>query len=161
MPVSRINWRMKMTTAYDVPADLLINRTAEKLKAEEACKPPEWAQFVKTAVHKEKAPQNIDWWYVREAAILRKVYINGPIGTTHIRGLFSGAKDRGSKPYKVAYGSGSIIRNALQQLEKAGLVIVVKGKGRQISPKGVSLLDNTAREVLQDLIKDNPELGKY
>ncbi|MEA3559123.1 MAG: 30S ribosomal protein S19e [Candidatus Thermoplasmatota archaeon] len=150
-----------MTTAYDVPTDLLIKRTAEKLKALEACKPPEWAPFVKTAVFKDKAPLDSDWWHIREAAILRKVYIKGPIGTIQLRGLFCGPKNRGVKPTRVAYGSGSIIRNALQQLEKAELVTTIKGKGRKLSPKGESLLDNVAREVLQEIIKDNPELGKY
>lgn len=150
-----------MTTAYDVPADLLIKKTAEKLKKMEACQPPEWAPFVKTSVFKEKAPQNSDWWFVREAAILRKVYMKGPIGTMHLRGLFCGPRNRGVKPTKTSYGSGSVIRNALQQLEEAELVVVEKGKGRKLSPKGVSLLDNTAREVIQEIIKDRPDLGKY
>jgi small subunit ribosomal protein S19e len=150
-----------MTTAYDVPAELLIRKIAEKLKKLDSCPTPEWAPFVKTGIHKEKAPLEQDWWHIREAAILRKVYMNGPIGTMHLRALFSGPRDRGSKPAKVGYGSGSIIRNALQQLEKAELLQTVKGKGREVTPKGRSLLDNTAREVLQDIIKDNPELGKY
>lgn len=150
-----------MTTAYDVPANLLIEKIAEKLKKMEACKPPEWAPFVKTAIHKEKAPLDPDWWHTREAAILRKVYVHGPIGTMHLRAKFSGPKDRGSKPYRVALGSGAIIRNALQQLENAELLKTVKGKGRELTPKGRSLMDNTAREALQDIIKENPELGKY
>jgi small subunit ribosomal protein S19e len=150
-----------MTTAYDVPADLLIKKTAQKLKKVEACQPPEWAPFVKTGIHKEKAPLDKDWWFTREAAILRKVYVHGPIGTMHLRAKFSGPRDRGSKPNRVSYGSGSIIRNALKQLEQAELVQTVKGKGREVTPKGRSLLDNTAREALQDIIKDNPELGKY
>ncbi|MGA1873454.1 MAG: 30S ribosomal protein S19e [Thermoplasmatota archaeon] len=150
-----------MTTAFDVPAEPLIKKTAEKLKGLKQCEPPEWAPFVKTGIHKERAPLESDWWHVREAAILRKVYMKGPIGTIHLRALFCGPKDRGSKPNKVGYGSGSIVRNALQQLEQAELVRTVKGKGREITPKGRSLLDNTAREVLQDIIKDNPELGKY
>ena len=150
-----------MTTAYDVPAELLIRKTADKLMKLEICKAPEWAPFVKTGIHKEKAPLEKDWWHIREAAILRKVYMNGPIGTMHLRALFCGPKDRGSKPSRVAYGSGSVIRNALQQLEQAELLKTVKGKGREVTPKGKSLLDNTAREVLQDIIKENPELGKY
>ena len=150
-----------MTTIYDVPADEMIAKTALKLKEIEACQPPEWAQYAKTAVHREKAPKDPEWWYTREAAILRKVYIDGPIGTMHLRAKFSGPKDRGSKPNKVAFGSGSVIRNALQQLEQAELVQTVKGRGREVTPKGRSLLDNMAREALQDIIKDNPELGKY
>ena len=53
-------------------------------------------------------------------------------------------------------GSGAIIRNALHQLEDAGLVEKVEG-GRVVSPKGRSFLDKTAGEI----IKDIPELAKY
>jgi small subunit ribosomal protein S19e len=150
-----------MTTVYDVPADLLIHKVAEKLKGMEHIEEPEWAPFVKTAVHKEKAPKQDDWWFVREAAVLRQVYIHGPIGTIHLRARFSGPKDRGVKPQKVALGSGSVIRTALKQMEKAELLQTVKGKGREVTPKGRSLMDNCAYEVLQEIIKDNPELGKY
>lgn len=150
-----------MTTAYDVPADLLINKLASKLKDMEHIEEPEWVPFVKTAVHKEKSPMQADWWFTREAAILRQVYINGPIGTMHLRAKFCGPKNRGVKPQKVALGSGSIIRNSLQQMEKAELLTNVKSKGREVTPKGRSLVDNCAYEVLQDIIKENPELGKY
>ena len=51
-----------MTTAYDVPAELLIRKTADKLMKLENCKAPEWAPFVKTGIHKEKAPLEKDWW---------------------------------------------------------------------------------------------------
>ena len=150
-----------MTTVYDVPAGQLVQRTAEKLRQLEACKEPEWAPFAKTGVHREKAPTNKDWWNVRQAAILRKVYMNSPIGIMRLRGMFSGPKDRGSKPNKARMGSGAVVRTALQQLETAELVKTVKGKGREITPKGRKLLDNTAYEVLQEIIKDKPELGKY
>jgi small subunit ribosomal protein S19e len=150
-----------MTTAYDVPADLLISKVADKLKTIEHIQEPEWAPFVKTSVFNERAPTQEDWWFVRGAAILRKVYINGPIGTMHLRAKFCGPKDRGSKPNKVALGSGSIIRTALKQMEEAELVATVKGKGRLVTPKGRSLMDNCAYEVLQEIITENPELGKY
>jgi small subunit ribosomal protein S19e len=150
-----------MTTVYDVPADLLIEKVAAKLKTMENIDEPEWAPFVKTSVFKEKAPLQNDWWYVRGAAILRQVYINGPIGTIHLRAQFCGPKNRGVKPTKVASGSGSIIRTALKQMETAELVSTIKGKGREVTPKGRSFMDNCAYEVLQDIIKENPELGKY
>lgn len=150
-----------MTTVYDVPAENLIRKLADKLKEMEACKQPEWAPFVKTGINRERSPSDPNWWYIREAAILRKVYIHGPIGTMHLRAEFTGARDRGSKPNKAKMSSGSIVRTALQQLEEAQLVRTVKGKGREVTPNGRHLLDNTAYEILQEVIKDNPELGKY
>lgn len=148
-----------MTTVYDVPADPLIRGAAEKLKAETAIAPPAWAAFVTTGIHTHKPPVEADWWHVRAAAVLRKVYVLGPIGTERLRSEFGGFRDRGSKPNRATKGSGSVIRESLQQLEKAGLVENVKGEGRRVSAKGRSLLDNTAHEVRKTL--EIPGLEKY
>jgi small subunit ribosomal protein S19e len=150
-----------MTAVYDVPSDALIRKVAEKLKEREEAKPPSWANFVKTGIHREKSPVQGDWWYTRTAAILRKVYIHGPIGVSRLRAMYGGSRDKGSKPNKAKKGSGSIVQLALLQLEKLEYVSTVKGKGRTITPKGRSLLDNTAHEILQELIKVNPTLSKY
>jgi len=139
-----------MTTAYDVPAEPLIKRLAEKLKNEYKIKPPEWAKWVKTGAHKERPPENPDWWYIRVASILRKIYLRGPIGVSRLRNLYGGRRDRRVKPYRHVKGSGSIIRKALQQLEELELVEKVEGKGRRIAPKGQSLVDNTAHEVAKE-----------
>jgi len=48
-------------------------------------------------------------------------------------------------------GSRSIARKCLMQLESSGLVINEKGKGRTISPKGQSLLDNSAKQVYDEM----------
>ncbi|HEX2021720.1 MAG TPA: 30S ribosomal protein S19e [Candidatus Thermoplasmatota archaeon] len=140
-----------MTTVYDVPAEPLIRKAAEKLKGEKAVQPPAWAPFVTTGIHAEKPPVESDWWHVRAAAVLRKVYVMGPIGTERLRAEFGGSRDRGAKPNRAKKGSGSVVRESLQQLEKAGLVQAVKGEGRVVSAKGRSLLDNTAHEVRQGL----------
>jgi len=138
---------VSMTTVYDVPADPLIRSVAGKLKDEKAVQPPAWAPFVTTGIHAEKPPVEADWWHVRTAAVLRKVYVMGPIGTERLRAEFGGSRDRGAKPNRAKKGSGSVIREALQQLEKAGLVENVKGEGRRVSARGRSLLDNTAHDV--------------
>jgi len=58
-------------------------------------------------------------------------------------------------------GSGGIVRKLLRQLEEAGLVEKMPRKGRVLSPKGRSLLDRVAREVVEELVKVRPELAKY
>jgi len=138
-----------MTTVYDVPAKDLIDAVAQKLKKIDSIVEPEWSSLVKTGAHKENPPLEKDWWHIRCASILRKIYIKGAIGVEKLRAEYSGKKDRGSKPYKVRSGSGAIVRKALQQLEKAGFVSKIKGKGRVLTPKGRSFLDNTAHEVLK------------
>jgi small subunit ribosomal protein S19e len=136
-----------MTTVYDVPADHLIRSVAEELKKRQEIKPPAWAAFAKTGVHKEMPPEDPDWWFTRAAAVLRRVYVDGPLGVERMRSFYGGSKNRGSKPNAFRKGSGSILRKALQQLEAAGLIIHDK-TGRKVSPAGMSFLDNMAKEVL-------------
>src|SRR2546427_1491684 len=69
-----------MTTAYDVPPGLLIERLKDRLQAEGKIKPPEWAPFARTGVNTEKAPVQKDWWYRRGAARLGKSYLHRPVG---------------------------------------------------------------------------------
>ncbi len=145
-----------MTTIYDVPADSIINAVAMELSKNKKINPPEWVPFVKTGVHKERRPENSDWWYVRCASLLRRVYIDGPVGINSLRTYYGGAKDQGTTPEKFKRGSGSIIRTALHQLESAGLVEKQK-EGRVVTPVGRSFLDKASFELKKDI----PELAKY
>ncbi|MFX1474009.1 MAG: 30S ribosomal protein S19e [Promethearchaeota archaeon] len=133
-----------MSTVYDIAADELIPRIAEELRKSKEIKPPEWAGYVKTGAHKERPPTNPDWWYIRCASILRRLYVKGRTGVSRLRTVYGGRKRRGVRPNHFAKGSGSIIRKALQQLEKAGLVTLEKGGGRILSSKGRSFLDRLA-----------------
>ncbi|MHB8633413.1 MAG: 30S ribosomal protein S19e [Thermoplasmatota archaeon] len=150
-----------MTTVYDVPATPLIEETARRLHKVETIQPPEWAPFVKTGAHTEKPPVQLDWWHTRVAAVLRKVYADGPIGTERLRAEFGGHRDRGSKPNRAVRGSGSIARKALQQLEKAGLVQNVQAQGRIVTAEGRKLMDNAAHTVRAEVQKSIPALKKY
>ena len=145
-----------MTTVFDVPADLLIKKVAEEFKNNDKINSPAWSKFVKTGVHKERKPENAGWWYVRCASIIRRVYMDGPVGVMSLRTFYGGKKDRGVRPEVFRKGSGAIIRNALYQLEDAGFVEKVEG-GRVVSPAGRSFLDKISAEI----IKDIPELAKY
>lgn len=138
-----------MTTVYDVPPDHIIRRVAEELKKKKEIVPPAWAAFAKTGVHKEMPPEDPDWWFIRAAAVLRRVYVDGPLGVERMRSFYGGNKNRGSKPNAFRKGSGSILRKSLQQLEAAGLVIHDK-TGRRVSPAGMSFLDNLSAEVLKN-----------
>lgn len=148
-----------MATLYDVYPNDHIAKVAEELKKVEAIKAPEWAQFAKTGVHKSRAPVEADWWHTRAAAVLRKIAIMGPIGVSKLRTKYGGKHRTGHKPAHFQKGSGAVIRNVLQQLEKAGLVVFkdVRGhKGRVITPKGASILDKMAN----DIVKSMPKPGK-
>ncbi len=149
-----------MTTVFDIPADLLIAKVADELKNESVIKSPEWAEFVKTGVHKEMPPENPDWWYIRSAAVLRRIYVDGPIGVERMRSVYGGMQDRGSKPSHFRKGSGSIARKVMQQLETAGYLEKVTG-GRSVSAKGRKFLDNIAYSIKDQTVETAPGLAKY
>ena len=154
--------RRKMTTAYDVPADVLIDRLSGYLKENiREIQSPEWAGYVKTGSQAERVPQNPDWWYVRSASILRKLYMNGPVGVSRLRKDYGGRKRRGVRPAHFAKAGGNIIRTILQQLEQAGLSQKDGIKGRVVSGKGRSLLDAMSTQIKRDLDRERPELQHY
>jgi len=142
-----------MVTIYDVSQEKVVYNLADEIKKMPEFKPPEWAQFVKTGVHKERPPVEPDWWYKRAASVLRNIYRKGPIGVSKLRTLYGGKKDRGVEPEKFRKGSGSIIRHILQQMEKAQLAkqaTIGVHKGRVITPKGQQLIDKIVQRVADE-----------
>merc|ERR1712022_23722 len=69
----------RSVTVKDVPADEFIKACAEFLKRQPKFDVPKYHDIVKTGVIKEFAPYDEDWFYVRSASILRKVYPQGSL----------------------------------------------------------------------------------
>jgi small subunit ribosomal protein S19e len=139
-----------MVTVYDVDAQKLVKKVAEDLKKVESIQEPSWIKYSKSSTHKERPPQEKDFWYIRTASILRKIYMMGPIGVSKLRTKYGGLKGRGHKPERFYKGSGSIARKSLQQLEKAGFIqqTIKKGhKGRIVTAKGKKFMDTAAKNV--------------
>ena len=150
-----------MTTVFDVPSKDLIDAVAKKLQEDKSIVIPEANIYSKTGVHNENPPVSKNWWHTRCASILRKIYISNVVGVEHLKAEYGGNRDRGVKPNRARSGSGTIVRRAVQQLEKAGYVTKIKGKGRMLTPKGKSFLDNTSNELLNQIGDRYPELKKY
>ena len=156
-----------MTSFQDVPADLLIQILAKGLQDNDANTAPQWAEFAKTGTHRERPPVQGDWWYVRSAAVLRKVALKGPIGANHMAQLFGGPKDRGVKPNRAVAGSRKVSRCILQQLTAAGYIINAHNTagnvtlGKILTPSGQSLLDEMAHSVRDEAEAKYPELARY
>jgi len=149
-----------MAKVYDVPADKFIEKLAGHLKNDKKIEPPTWSYFVKTGPHAEKIPQNKDWYYLRCASLIRKIYLHGPISVAELKSKYGGRKQRG---YFLAHhvdASGAIIRTGLKQLENSGY-LVKKPDGRIISDDGMKRADRLATEIHKELIKDVPELSRY
>lgn len=151
-----------MISPHDVPASKLIERLAKYLKENiDEVNPPPWAYAVKTGMHTQRPPENPDWWFIRCASVLRKIYLYGPIGVERLRADYGGRKDYGVRPDHASKAGGSIIRKALQQLEAAGFVEAFKTSGRVVTKKGRKLLEELAEDVQKELVKKMPELEKY
>lgn len=139
-----------MPTVYETEGSTLVRAVAEELKKNDKIKPPTWAAFAKTGVHRERPPAQPDWWYRRSASILRKVFLQGPIGVSKLRSLYGGKRNAGMAAEHYARGSGNIVRKILQQLEKAGYLKQTQigvHKGRIATPAGTSFLNSVAKGV--------------
>lgn len=135
-----------MTSIKNIDSQALIIKAAEQLKTLESMKMPDWARFVKTGSSRERPPEQADWWWIRGASLLRKVYLQEQ-GVSRLRKEYSGRKNRGHKPEHSYAGSGKIIRILLRELETSGFVKAEKGKGRIITPAGQKFLDGIAKTL--------------
>ena len=136
-----------MVSARDIEPSVLISKVSEDLKSK--MEMPEWAKYVKTGVGKDRQPDSSDWWHIRAASILRRVYVDGPVGVARLRTYYSNRHRRGHKPAHSAKGGGKIIRAILQDLENNKMLSKTEKpvKGRKITPEGQKYLDNMAKNL--------------
>ena len=131
----------------EVDPKILLERVKEELKKLEELKPSPWSHFVKTGAHKERPPEQLDWWYGRAASLLRRIYLNSPVGISRLRTYYGGRQKRGQAPEHFRKAGGKIIRTILQQLERAGLLRRVERGGRKLTSKGVEILERLAMQI--------------
>jgi len=151
-----------LPTPRDVTPEILIKRLAEYLKNNvPETTPPPWAPYVKTGVQVERMPRDPDWWYTRTASILRKIYLDGPIGISRLRKDYGGRFKKRHHSEHFKRGGGAIVRNALKQLENAKLVKIINKRGRVVTDEGQGLLNRVSKDAKTELEKTIPELKKY
>jgi small subunit ribosomal protein S19e len=139
-----------MPTPLDVPSDALIDKLSKFLKENVGeVAPPTWAATAKTGSHRERPPANPDWWYARCASLLRKLYVQGPVGIARLRVEYGGRLRKGTHIEHSRKSGGSAIREPLQQLQKAGFISIEEKKGRKLTAEGISLLNRMAAEILK------------
>ena len=138
-----------MSDVRSVSQGALVSRMAVELKKVEKIKPPAWASYTKTGVATERPPSQPDWWYSRSAALLRRIYLTGPVGTQRMRTALGGRRRRGHKPPHHYKAGGKVIRMMLQQLESEGFVAKTEKPkaGRIITPKGQRFVDRIAAKM--------------
>lgn len=155
-----------MVNVHDVPSGKLLEALTEQLKGDPSLQPPEWSRFAKTGSHAERPPAQPDWWFLRAASIMRKLYLKAPLGLGDFERSYGGAKAVAYFPKHHRDAGGSAIRTILKQLEKAGLVDKAKtpkGRvlGRMLTPKGTKMLDRLSRQLFAELAKENKALARY
>lgn len=141
-----------MVSIKEVPGQKLVEVLAEELEKQKIIEFPDWAKYVKTGCHKERPPEQENWWFLRAASILRRIALNGPVGVERLRSYYGGRKNLGHQPSHFRKAGGKIIRNILQQLEKAGLIQQVKEgkkKGRVITPEGQRFIARVIKKVMK------------
>ena len=137
-----------MPSVYDVRGIDLILATAAKLKEIPGIQPPELSAYWKTASFKEIAPVDTEnFWFIRGASLMRKLYFRKVIGVNKLRKEYGGRNTNHTHKKHSTTAAGGIIRKLLQQLEKIGFVKTIEGKGRSLTPAGISILDKTAMEI--------------
>ena len=137
-----------MVTVRDVNARKLVWAVKEELKQVKDIEPPAWSRYAKSGVSRQRPSEQPDFWYIRGASVMRRIYLDGPVGVEKLRTFYGGRKRRRTKPARFKKSSGSVIRKLLQQLETAGFVEKAKkSSGRKITPKGRKFLDNIANKV--------------
>ena len=153
-----------------MPTNEYNDKLAMLLKEMLEFKMPEWANFVKTGVSKQRVPDDSNWWYKRAASILRQLYIHGVVGVQKLRTRYGSKKNRGVRPSAFVKASGKIIRTILQQAEAAGLVEKLDKlqHGRRLTQKGRDFLDSITveskkilPEKLTQTAKENQEVDEY
>ncbi|MCK5149730.1 40S ribosomal protein S19 [Candidatus Pacearchaeota archaeon] len=134
---------------YELNAQEYNLKLAEALKQIPEFKKPEWSEFVKSGVAKERPIDDVDFWHKRAASILRQIYKKKIVGVNRLKTKYGSKQNRGFKPEIFRKASGKIIRTILQQADSAGITEIaedVKGvrsrkPGRQLTQKGKEILE--------------------
>ena len=139
--------RRRNVTVRDVNQHRFVVAFAAFLKKSGKLKIPDWVDCVKTGIHKELAPFDPDWFYIRTAGIARRLYHRSPVGVGKLTVVYGGRKRFGVQPAHFNRGSGSVARKALQALEALKILEKDSNNGRRLTVHGRRDMDRIAAQV--------------
>lgn len=163
-------------TVKDIPSSKFILKYAQILEKSGKFSVPDWVDYVKTTTHKQLAPYEENWIFIRAASIARQVYMKGKsVGVNYLRTKFGYRGSNGTISDHYYPACGKIIRYCIQQLEKMGLIetviigvedeeegtLIAKwSNGRKVTTKGRIEMDRIAKEIfLEELnLKNNQKM---
>ena len=137
-------------TVRDVQSDKFIAAYAEVLKNNDKFIVPKWVDIVKTGCHKELPPMDVDWYYVRAAAIARKIYLRQGTGIGALKKRFGGSYRRGAAPERHQDAAGGLIRTILLNLDDLNMTEKCEKGGRKVTRSGQQALDLVAGQVARE-----------
>ncbi|KAF0990529.1 hypothetical protein HZS_5668 [Henneguya salminicola] len=138
-----------MPGVRDVDQSVFVERFASVLKRKQVVEAPSFTLYCKTSHGKELAPYNKDWFFVRMAALARRLYIDSNMGVGYFKKIYGTGKRNGTRPKHHVSGSGSVARKALQALEKLNIVkIDDENGGRIMTSSGRKEMDALANKML-------------
>lgn len=109
-----------MEQVYRVKASPLIEAIKETLKNNDAIVLPKDSDVIKTSHGKQQSPEDINWFYVRMASIVRYAMCKGTVSLKGLARKYSCRKNVGVRPSRHARGSEFVIESAIEQLIKIG-----------------------------------------
>ena len=131
----------------DVDAGKWIKGFAGHLKTQGSLEVPEFVDYAKTSAAKVLAPLDPDWYYVKAAAVLRRVYLRPFTGIGGLRKVFGSVYGK-SRPLHFKRAAGGVLRHVLQSLEKLNLLTKSDDGGRVITKAARRDCDRVAMKVL-------------
>ncbi|TRY94697.1 hypothetical protein DNTS_003172 [Danionella cerebrum] len=134
-------------TVKDVNQQEFVRALAAFLKKSGKLKVPDWVDIVKLAKHKELAPCDENWFYIRAASTIRHLYLRGGVGVCSMIKIYGGRKRNGVCPSHFSVGSKNVARKVLQALEGLKMVEKDPNGGRRLTPQGTRDLDRIAGQV--------------
>ncbi|KAH9388528.1 PREDICTED: 40S ribosomal protein S19-like [Rhagoletis zephyria] len=143
-----MNSHVKSVGVKDVDQSDFVVALSAFLKKSGKLKVPEWSDLVKTAVYKELAPYDEDWFYTRCASVARHLYHRQPVGVGALTKIYGGRFRRGVRPSHYKRGGTSVARKSLQALEAINWVEKdANSGGRRLTSAGYKDLDRIAAQV--------------
>nr|Q9Y0H3.1 RecName: Full=Small ribosomal subunit protein eS19; AltName: Full=40S ribosomal protein S19 [Myxine glutinosa]AAD34164.1 40S ribosomal protein S19 [Myxine glutinosa] len=135
-------------TVKDVNQQEFVKALAAFFKKSGKLKKPDWVDTVKLGKHKELAPFDIDWYYIRTASVARHLYMRGGVGVGAMTKIYGGRQRNGTRPSHYSRGSRNVARKVLQSLEMLKMVEKDPNGGRRLTSIGQRDMDRIAGQVV-------------
>ena len=93
-------------------------------------------------------PEDPDWWFIRAAAVLRRVYVDGPLGVERMRSFYGGKQEPRLETECFPEGQRLGSQKGPPALSRLPGSLRTTRPGAEFSPASMAFLDSIAQEVI-------------